>query len=148
MSRIALITLPSRLIIHAHQCSVGMRAHPDLNQGPADLQSAALTAELSTRVTTLPGRSHSERRMLGRNRPPARAIKTYARAGSQTRVTSVGCLYDAATLRAPTQASRLLTTISRHKQSRLGSSVQFWPQPVDREGRGVMLEQEALWPNG
>ena len=26
-----------------------MRAHPDLNQGPADLQSAALTTELCTR---------------------------------------------------------------------------------------------------
>ena len=26
------------------------RAHPDLNQGPADLQSAALTTELCTRV--------------------------------------------------------------------------------------------------
>ena len=25
------------------------RAHPDLNQGPADLQSAALTTELCTR---------------------------------------------------------------------------------------------------
>ena len=27
-----------------------MRAHPDLNQGPADLQSAALTTELCTRM--------------------------------------------------------------------------------------------------
>ena len=27
------------------------RAHPDLNQGPADLQSAALTTELCTRLT-------------------------------------------------------------------------------------------------
>ena len=27
------------------------RAHPDLNQGPADLQSAALTTELCTQVT-------------------------------------------------------------------------------------------------
>ena len=27
-----------------------LRAHPDLNQGPADLQSAALTAELCTRL--------------------------------------------------------------------------------------------------
>ena len=26
------------------------RAHPDLNQGPADLQSAALTTELCTQV--------------------------------------------------------------------------------------------------
>ena len=26
------------------------RAHPDLNQGPADLQSAALTAELCTQL--------------------------------------------------------------------------------------------------
>ena len=52
MSRIALITLPSGLIIHAHQCSVGMRAHPDLNQGPADLQSAALTTELCTQMLT------------------------------------------------------------------------------------------------
>jgi hypothetical protein len=26
------------------------RAHPDLNQGPADLQSAALTTELCTHV--------------------------------------------------------------------------------------------------
>ena len=26
------------------------RAHPDLNQGPADLQSAALTTELCTRL--------------------------------------------------------------------------------------------------
>ena len=52
MSRIALITLPSGLIIHAHQGSVGMRAHPDLNQGPADLQSAALTIELCTQMLT------------------------------------------------------------------------------------------------
>ena len=28
-----------------------MRAHPDLNQGPADLQSAALTTELCTHMT-------------------------------------------------------------------------------------------------
>ena len=28
------------------------RAHPDLNQGPADLQSAALTTELCTQMTT------------------------------------------------------------------------------------------------
>ena len=27
---------------------IGKRAHPDLNQGPADLQSAALTTELCT----------------------------------------------------------------------------------------------------
>ena len=27
------------------------RAHPDLNQGPADLQSAALTTELCTHMT-------------------------------------------------------------------------------------------------
>ena len=52
MSRIALITLPSRLIIRAHQCSVRMSAHPDLNQGPADLQSAALTTELCTQMLT------------------------------------------------------------------------------------------------
>ena len=30
-----------------------LRAHPDLNQGPADVQSAALTTELCTRM--LPG---------------------------------------------------------------------------------------------
>ena len=28
------------------------RAHPDLNQGPADLQSAALTTELCTQMLT------------------------------------------------------------------------------------------------
>ena len=28
--------------------NIAMRAHPDLNQGPADLQSAALTTELCT----------------------------------------------------------------------------------------------------
>ena len=31
----------------------GARAHPDLNQGPADLQSAALTTELCTHVVTM-----------------------------------------------------------------------------------------------
>ena len=31
-----------------------MRAHPDLNQGPADLQSAALTIELCTRMHKIP----------------------------------------------------------------------------------------------
>ena len=46
-------TLPSRLIMHAHQCNDSMRAHPDLNQGPADLQSAALTTELCTQMLTL-----------------------------------------------------------------------------------------------
>ena len=30
--------------------TTGKRAHPDLNQGPADLQSAALTTELCTRM--------------------------------------------------------------------------------------------------
>ena len=29
------------------------RAHPDLNQGPADLQSAALTTELCTRLLNM-----------------------------------------------------------------------------------------------
>ena len=29
---------------------IGKRAHPDLNQGPADLQSAALTTELCTHL--------------------------------------------------------------------------------------------------
>ena len=28
------------------------RAHPDLNQGPADLQAAALTTELCTQMTS------------------------------------------------------------------------------------------------
>ena len=31
------------------------RAHPDLNQGPADLQSAALTTELCTHVLIVAG---------------------------------------------------------------------------------------------
>ena len=36
------------------QCpSVIERAYPDLNQGPADLQSAALTTELYTHVSTI-----------------------------------------------------------------------------------------------
>ena len=35
---------------------IRMRAHPDLNQGPADLQSAALTTELCTRMV-LPARA-------------------------------------------------------------------------------------------
>ena len=35
------------------------RAHPDLNQGPADLQSAALTTELCTRC-----RMHSHVKLL------------------------------------------------------------------------------------
>ena len=30
---------------------VSKRAHPDLNQGPADLQSAALTTELCTQMS-------------------------------------------------------------------------------------------------
>ena len=30
------------------------RAHPDLNQGPADLQSAALTTELCTQMMSWP----------------------------------------------------------------------------------------------
>ena len=33
--------------------SVKIRADPDLNQGPADLQSAALTTELCTHATTV-----------------------------------------------------------------------------------------------
>ena len=33
------------------------RAHPDLNQGPADLQSAALTTELCTHMTSLSQRA-------------------------------------------------------------------------------------------
>ena len=32
-------------------CCLRKRAHPDLNQGPADLQSAALTTELCTHMT-------------------------------------------------------------------------------------------------
>ena len=32
------------------ECMLVARAHPDLNQGPADLQSAALTTELCTRI--------------------------------------------------------------------------------------------------
>ena len=32
------------------ECMLVARAHPDLNQGPADLQSAALTTELCTQV--------------------------------------------------------------------------------------------------
>ena len=36
------------------------RAHPDLNQGPADLQSAALTTELCTRMLA-PARNGSHR---------------------------------------------------------------------------------------
>ena len=35
------------------------RAHPDLNQGPADLQSAARTTELCTQVMTTQGLAHS-----------------------------------------------------------------------------------------
>ena len=34
------------------------RAHPDLNQGPADLQSAALTTELCTQMIGLEGKAH------------------------------------------------------------------------------------------
>ena len=81
------------------------RAHPDLNQGPADLQSAALTTELCTRVLVL----HGDRRE-GEGSPVSGVqwdlVSTYAHAGSRTRVTSMGGLYDAATLRAPTLASQ------------------------------------------
>ena len=37
----------------AVSCFITWRAHPDLNQGPADLQSAALTTELCTHVNML-----------------------------------------------------------------------------------------------
>ena len=38
--------------LHMHGRSLQKkRAHPDLNQGPADLQSAALTTELCTHMT-------------------------------------------------------------------------------------------------
>ncbi len=36
-----------------------MRAHPDLNQGPADLQSAALTTELCAQSSKLPSQGYS-----------------------------------------------------------------------------------------
>ena len=35
---------------YVQQCNIIWRAHPDLNQGPADLQSAALTIELCTQL--------------------------------------------------------------------------------------------------
>jgi hypothetical protein len=35
---------------HVRGTDLKRRAHPDLNQGPADLQSAALTTELCTHV--------------------------------------------------------------------------------------------------
>ena len=42
---------------------VQRRAHPDLNQGPADLQSAALTTELCTQLQR--GRCHPFNRFYG-----------------------------------------------------------------------------------
>ena len=41
-----------------------MRAHPDLNQGPADLQSAALTTELCTRMVRTEDTSMTLTRMI------------------------------------------------------------------------------------
>ena len=40
-----------RVGTHPENAHCEQRAHPDLNQGPADLQSAALTTELCTRYT-------------------------------------------------------------------------------------------------
>ena len=40
----------SLLVLVGHQGRMLNRAHPDLNQGPADLQSAALTTELCTQL--------------------------------------------------------------------------------------------------
>ena len=94
------------------------RAYPDLNQGPADLQSAALTTELYTHVQQQRAtmqrlhRAAAHHRAASRDEPlcfsllvafhcliPPRHKRT-AHAGSRTRVTSMGGLYDAATLRA------------------------------------------------
>ena len=45
------------------ECRVQKRAHPDLNQGPADLQSAALTTELCTQLQR--GPCHPRDRVYG-----------------------------------------------------------------------------------
>ena len=49
------------------------RAHPELNQGPADLQSAALTTELYTRVLhmLLPSQLKIEDQHDGNEKGPA-----------------------------------------------------------------------------
>ena len=48
-----------------------MRAHPDLNQGPADLQSAALTTELCTQVLVGVSRSNKLQTVLPKKGPEA-----------------------------------------------------------------------------
>ena len=49
--------VPSFIILRP--CTRCWRAHPDLNQGPADLQSAALATELCTQLCTLGKLPHS-----------------------------------------------------------------------------------------
>ena len=46
----AKLTLLGVYVLTKCQLLAGKRAHPDLNQGPADLQSAALTTELCTHI--------------------------------------------------------------------------------------------------
>ena len=43
-------TVILRHFVHVWDKNVAKRAHPELNQGPADLQSAALTTELYTHI--------------------------------------------------------------------------------------------------
>ena len=56
-----------------------MRAHPDLNQGPADLQSAALTTELCTQVLVGVSRSNKLQTVLPKKGPESRSTTTNLR---------------------------------------------------------------------
>ena len=49
-------------------CSCIKRAHPELNQGPADLQSAALTTELYTRGDDLALKPKDATRFLAKKK--------------------------------------------------------------------------------
>ena len=55
------------------------RAHPDLNQGPADLQSAALTTELCTQVLVGVSRSNKLQTVLPKKGPESRSTTTNLR---------------------------------------------------------------------
>ena len=49
-------TCQERKLSRQFVCLDANRAHPDLNQGPADLQSAALTTELCTQTSGIIGK--------------------------------------------------------------------------------------------